>query len=81
VAYKQPVQVYIPPHGELRGGAWVVVDPHINDSMMEMYADSRASGGVLEADGTISVKYRKPQLLQTMHRLDAKCVPSYTARA
>lgn len=72
VAYKQPVQVYIPPHGELRGGAWVVVDPHINDSMMEMYADSRASGGVLEADGTISVKYRKPQLLQTMHRLDAK---------
>lgn len=28
--YKQPVFVYIPPHGELRGGAWVVVDPAIN---------------------------------------------------
>lgn len=28
--YKQPVFVYIPPHGELRGGAWVVVDPTIN---------------------------------------------------
>jgi acetyl-CoA carboxylase/biotin carboxylase 1 len=25
--YKQPVFVYIPPGGELRGGAWVVVDP------------------------------------------------------
>lgn len=25
--YKQPVLVVIPPFGELRGGAWVVVDP------------------------------------------------------
>lgn len=28
--YEQPVLVYIPPHAELRGGAWVVVDPTIN---------------------------------------------------
>jgi hypothetical protein len=26
----QPVFVYIPPDGELRGGAWVVIDPTIN---------------------------------------------------
>src|SRR5690242_11585649 len=30
VKYEQPVFVYIPPHGELRGGSWVVVDPTIN---------------------------------------------------
>ena len=34
--YKHPVFVYIPPNGELRGGAWVVIDPTINEEMMEM---------------------------------------------
>ena len=38
-AYRQPVFIYLPPHGELRGGAWVVVDPTINLDYMEMYAD------------------------------------------
>lgn len=33
VAYKHPVFVYIPPNGELRGGAWVVIDPTINDQV------------------------------------------------
>ncbi len=28
VKYEQPIFVYIPPFGELRGGSWVVVDPH-----------------------------------------------------
>lgn len=37
--YSQPVFIYLPPHGELRGGAWVVVDPTINPDHMEMYAD------------------------------------------
>ncbi len=37
--YKQPIFIYIPPGGELRGGAWVVVDPTINLQQMEMYAD------------------------------------------
>ena len=36
--YKHPVFIYLPPHGELRGGAWVVVDPTINPAQMEMYA-------------------------------------------
>jgi acetyl-CoA carboxylase / biotin carboxylase 1 len=34
VAYKHPVFVYIPPNGELRGGAWVVVDPTINEEVL-----------------------------------------------
>lgn len=38
--YQQPVLIYIPPFGELRGGAWVVVDPTINSEHMEMYADA-----------------------------------------
>ncbi|OZJ03120.1 hypothetical protein BZG36_03869 [Bifiguratus adelaidae] len=70
--YKQPVFVYIPPNGELRGGAWVVVDPTINGDMMEMYADTRARAGVLEPEGIVEIKYRKPQLLATMERLDEK---------
>jgi acetyl-CoA carboxylase carboxyltransferase component len=40
--YKHPVFIYLPPHGELRGGAWVVVDPSINPSQMEMYASKPA---------------------------------------
>ncbi|KAI8377671.1 acetyl-CoA carboxylase [Radiomyces spectabilis] len=70
--YKQPVFVYVIPNGELRGGAWVVVDPTINQDMMEMYADVNARGGVLEPEGIVEIKYRKPQLLATMERLDTK---------
>jgi len=50
---KQPVFVYIPPKGELRGGAWVVLDPMINNEVMEMYADQDSRGGVLEPAGIV----------------------------
>ncbi|KAJ2172867.1 acetyl-coenzyme-A carboxylase [Coemansia sp. RSA 560] len=68
--YKQPVFVYIIPNGELRGGAWVVVDPTINPEMMEMYADSKSRGGVLEPEGIVEIKFRKPQMLACMERID-----------
>ncbi|KAJ2309054.1 acetyl-coenzyme-A carboxylase [Coemansia sp. RSA 2706] len=68
--YRQPVFVYIIPNGELRGGAWVVVDPTINPDMMEMYADSKSRGGVLEPEGIVEIKFRKPQMLACMERLD-----------
>mmetsp|Transcript_36751 Transcript_36751/g.88962 ORF Transcript_36751/g.88962 Transcript_36751/m.88962 type:complete len:2357 (+) Transcript_36751:324-7394(+) len=75
VAYEQPVFVFIPPFGEIRGGAWVVLDASINASVMEMYASSEtARGGVLEANGAASVKYRTKDLLATMHRLDEKLI-------
>ena len=51
VDYKHPVFVYIPPNGELRGGAWVVIDPTINSEVMEMYADVESRGGILEPAG------------------------------
>ena len=71
-AYEQPVFIFIPPFGEIRGGAWVVLDSCINASVMEMYATKgTARGGVLEANGAASVKYRTRDLIATMHRLDS----------
>ncbi|CAK9092649.1 Acetyl-CoA carboxylase [Durusdinium trenchii] len=61
VEYKHPIFIYIPKHGELRGGAWVVIDPAINPEKMEMYADLEARGGILEPPGIVEVKYRAPQ--------------------
>ncbi|OHW90182.1 acetyl-carboxylase [Colletotrichum incanum] len=70
VKFEQPIFVYIPPFGELRGGSWVVVDPTINPEAMEMYADVDARGGVLEPEGIVGIKYRKDKQLETMARLD-----------
>ena len=70
VDYRQPVFVYIPPNGELRGGAWVVVDPTINPEMMECYVDSTARGGILEPSGIVEIKYRQHQQIETMGRID-----------
>eukprot|EP00612_Vaucheria_litorea_P002853 CAMPEP_0171460884 /NCGR_PEP_ID=MMETSP0945-20130129/5573_1 /TAXON_ID=109269 /ORGANISM="Vaucheria litorea, Strain CCMP2940" /LENGTH=2045 /DNA_ID=CAMNT_0011987159 /DNA_START=270 /DNA_END=6407 /DNA_ORIENTATION=+ len=70
VAYKHPVFVYIPPNGELRGGAWVVVDPTINEEVMEMYADIESRGGILEPPGICEVKFRGPDQKQKMYQLD-----------
>ena len=46
-SYTQPIFVYIVPNGELRGGAWVVLDPSINPAHMQMYADLDSRAGVL----------------------------------
>jgi len=40
--FEQPIMIYIPPNAELRGGAWVVVDPTINPTYMEMFADQQS---------------------------------------
>ncbi|GAB6029960.1 hypothetical protein CHUAL_005655 [Chamberlinius hualienensis] len=72
--YQQPIIVYIPPYAELRGGAWVVVDPTINIQHMEMYADPESRAGVLEPEGTVEIKYRARDLVKAMHRLDDDCM-------
>ncbi|KAH7926428.1 hypothetical protein BV22DRAFT_1087097 [Leucogyrophana mollusca] len=69
-SYKQPVFVYIVPNGELRGGAWVVLDPSINSEKMEMYADVEARAGVLEPEGIVEIKMRRDKILALMERLD-----------
>jgi len=38
---------------------------------VEMYADPGARGGVLEAEGMVEIKFRTPDLIKTMHRLDS----------
>eukprot|EP00921_Rhytidocystis_pertsovi_P009899 GHVQ01015864.1.p1 GENE.GHVQ01015864.1~~GHVQ01015864.1.p1 ORF type:complete len:2586 (+),score=270.64 GHVQ01015864.1:249-8006(+) len=70
VCYRHPCFVYIPPKAELRGGAWVVVDPRINVEYMEMYADSECRGGVLEPTGTVEIKFREKALIETASRID-----------
>jgi acetyl-CoA carboxylase / biotin carboxylase 1 len=39
VAFQQPIFVYIPPYAELRGGAWVVVDPTIHAEARVLWID------------------------------------------
>ncbi|VEU44842.1 unnamed protein product [Pseudo-nitzschia multistriata] len=68
--YEHPVYMYLPPHGELRGGSWVVVDPTINEDKMEMYADPDSRGGILEPAGISEIKFRTPDQVKMMHRLD-----------
>ena len=70
VAYQQPLFVYIPPFAELRGGAWVVVDHTINAEVMEFYAAEDSRGGVLEAAGAASIKFRDGDIIKTAHRID-----------
>ncbi|KAH7656259.1 acetyl-CoA carboxylase / biotin carboxylase protein [Dioscorea alata] len=68
--YQQPVFIYIPMNGELRGGAWVVVDSKINPDHVEMYAERTAKGNVLEPEAMIEVKFKLKELLDCMGRLD-----------
>lgn len=68
--YSRPVFVYLPPGAELRGGAWVVIDGQINSEKVEMYADPLARGGVLEPEGIVEIKFRTPDLLAVMNRID-----------
>lgn len=68
--YEHPVYIYLPPHGELRGGSWVVVDPTINEEKMSMYADPDSRGGILEPAGIIEIKFREKDQVEAMHRID-----------
>jgi len=68
--YSNPVYIYLPPHGELRGGSWVVVDPTINEEKMEMYADPDSRGGILEPAGITEIKFRLPDQLKLMRKTD-----------
>lgn len=66
-SYKHPVIVYLVPNGELRGGAWVVLDPSINPEHMTMFVDNESRGGVLEPEGIVEgeLSYRLVYARQT----------------
>jgi len=71
VEYKHPVTIYIPPEGELRGGAWVVLDSKINSDQMEMFADVEARGGILEPPAASEICFKGDKhVLEIMHRTD-----------
>jgi acetyl-CoA carboxylase/biotin carboxylase 1 len=70
VDYKHPVTIYIPPNGELRGGAWVVLDPKINGDQMEMFADVEARGGILEPPAASEIVWKQAQISEMMHQND-----------
>ncbi|KAL6839698.1 hypothetical protein ACP4OV_030386 [Aristida adscensionis] len=72
--YNQPAFVYIPKAGELRGGAWVVVDSKINPDRIECYAERTAKGNVLEPQGLIEIKFRSEELQDCMGRLDPELI-------
>ena len=79
-AYKQPVFVHIVPNGELRGGAFVVVDSKIHqEGLMELTVDETARGGVLEPEGLVEIKLRAPQQRLLMERLDPQYAQLKTA--
>ncbi|XP_063979421.1 acetyl-CoA carboxylase isoform X2 [Diachasmimorpha longicaudata] len=69
--YTRPVFVYIPPNGELRGGAWAVVDTTINSRYMEMFADPTSRAGVLEPEGIVEIKFKKKDIIKAIYRNDA----------
>lgn len=67
--YNFPVIVYVPPFGELRGGAWAVLDPKINLNYMEIYCAETGRGGILEPSGTTSIKFKERDQIKTANRL------------
>jgi hypothetical protein len=69
-SYLQPVIVYIPPYGELRGGAWAVLDTQINPTSITMLADKESRGGVLEPEGIVEIKFRTHQIHELMMKCD-----------
>ncbi|GMR60829.1 hypothetical protein PMAYCL1PPCAC_31024 [Pristionchus mayeri] len=68
--YKQPVLIYIPIHGELRGGAWAVLDSKINPGFITMIADSESRGGILEPSAIVGIKFRGDKQLALYSRND-----------
>merc|ERR1719343_492691 len=71
VEYKHPVTIYIPPTGELRGGAWVVLDPKINPEQMEMFADVEGRGGILEPPAAAEIVFKQDKhVVEMMYHCD-----------
>uniref|UniRef100_A0A8R1DU02 Acetyl-CoA carboxylase n=1 Tax=Caenorhabditis japonica TaxID=281687 RepID=A0A8R1DU02_CAEJA len=68
--YNRPVIVYIPEFGELRGGAWAVLDSKIRPEFIHMIADEKSRGGILEPNAVVGIKFRRPVMVEMMKRCD-----------
>lgn len=60
--YRMPVIIYIPCQGELRGGAWVVLDSKINPGFISMVADKESRGGTFWLALFDNAIFGRPQL-------------------
>eukprot|EP00929_Paragymnodinium_shiwhaense_P108028 TRINITY_DN74365_c0_g1_i1.p1 TRINITY_DN74365_c0_g1~~TRINITY_DN74365_c0_g1_i1.p1 ORF type:complete len:2071 (+),score=634.24 TRINITY_DN74365_c0_g1_i1:56-6268(+) len=81
VEYKHPICIYIPPYGELRGGAWVVFDPKINEEQMEMYADEDSRGGILEPEAAVEIIFKANKEVITLMRTRDEELKGLVAKA
>jgi len=70
VHFDLPVILYFPPYAELRGGAWVVIDPQINPDRIVLLADEHATGSILEPSGMESVPLIRRQIKRDMIQQD-----------
>ncbi|CAB3410106.1 unnamed protein product [Caenorhabditis bovis] len=70
--YDRPVIVYIPEAGELRGGAWAVLDGQIRPEFIHLVADEKSRGGILEPNAIVGIKFREPKQIEMMIRSDKK---------
>lgn len=68
--YSKPVFVYLPPHAELRGSAWLTFDSQINPDFIEMYADPDSNASVLDPESIVEMKYKNEDYHELIHRLD-----------
>lgn len=68
--YRMPVVIYIPTQGELRGGAWAVLDSQINPGIISMVADKESRGGILEPNAIVGIKFRNEKLVNLQKRSD-----------
>lgn len=55
--FRQKIIVYLPPHGELRGGTYVVFDKKINQNI-HIIAHPTAGVGIIQPDGLREIKMR-----------------------
>lgn len=56
--YKQPVTIYVPPGGQLRGGSMVVFSKSINKDKIRFYIAESARINVLEPNATKELKFK-----------------------
>jgi acetyl-CoA carboxylase/biotin carboxylase 1 len=68
--YSKPILIYLFPHAELRGTAWMTFDSQINPNYIEVYADPEAKASVIDPESMIDMKFKKPELKKLIHRLD-----------
>lgn len=73
-SYSKPVFVYLPPHAELRGTAWITFDSLINPDYIEMYADPEAHASVIDPISMIDMQFKQEELQKLMHRLDSTII-------